>query len=208
MQRRSVLILGLALAATLTGCATEDAGAPVSAPPGSTADEVLIEAAPEAEANPVAPAAMPAADEAGQARADAWLEAVQLPPGAVREDQIPTGPTALVGSYSAWWCEPMGLATGYWTIPDTTVVEAANWLMQHPVDGLVVPVVMPIEEGELIDATTIGNVPSLDALEGIAITVARADEGVVVRAEVGAFGDTTACPPPPPGVSFGGPGQG
>lgn len=208
MQRRSVLILGLAMAATLTGCAAEGAGAPVSAPPVPTADEVSVDAAPEGEANPVVPAAMPAADAAGQARADAWLEAIQLPPGAVGEDQMPTGTTALAGSYSAWWCEPMGLATGYWTIPDTTVAGAANWLMQHPVDGLVVPVVMPIEEDDLIDAATIGNVPSLDALEGIAITVARAGEGVVVRAEVGAFGETTDCPTPPPGVSFGGPGQG
>ncbi|MCH1883269.1 hypothetical protein [Agrococcus sp. ARC_14] len=207
MRRSGVLILGFVLAAALTGCATGGAGASVSAPPAPTVDEVGADAT-ASEPNPVAPAAMPPADAAGQARADAWLQAVQLPPGAVREEGLPTGPTALVGSHSAWWCEPMGLATGYWAIPDTTVAEAANWLMLHPVDGLLVPVAVPIEESALIDATTIGNVPDLDALEGIAITVARADEGVVVRAEVGAFGDTTVCPTPPPGVAFGGPGQG
>ena len=64
------------------------------------------------------------------------------------------------------------------------------------------------DDGTHVDGATIGLVPEVGALEGVALTAALASGGVVVRAEVGAFGDTTVCPTPPPGQVLGGPGQG
>lgn len=151
---------------------------------------------------------MPEADAAGQAQADAWLEGVQLPPGAVALDAQPADAPALASQWQGWWCAPMGLATGYWRVPDMGVMEAVQWIGAHPVDGLVSPSTVQVDDGQHYDAASVGQTPSIGALEGIAFTAALAPGGVVVRAEVGAFGDTTVCPTPPPGASLGGPGQG
>lgn len=212
MRQRSSVLLTLVLVAGLTACASSDA-TPASAPEPPDASAAPITQEPEAASEEVIPEAilageMPPADEAGQQRADAWLAAVQMPAGAVASSTPPTGSSSLAMSQSGWWCQPMGLATGYWSIPDAGVIETANWLMEHPAADLIVPVDMPYPEDTDVDSATIGNVPSLDSLEGIALTIAKADDGVVVRAEVGAFGDTTVCPTPPPGSAFGGPGQG
>lgn len=204
MRRLRFLLLGLVLVGGLSACASDGAGSVASAPPAPTTNEGGGESA----SQPPDAAAVPTADASAQQRADAWLAAAVLPPGAVSSSTMPADATALSGSYQGWWCEPMGMATGYWTIPDVGVIETANWLMQHPTADLSVPVQIPYVEDETIDGVTLGNVPTMESLEGIAFTVSRAGDGVAVRAEVGAFGESTVCPTPPPGEAFGGPGQG
>ncbi|SDI01337.1 hypothetical protein [Agrococcus jejuensis] len=152
---------------------------------------------------------MPEADAAGQAQADAWLAGVVVPAGAVRLDERPRDVAFLGLQEQGWWCAPMGLAAGYWQVPDMDVIETVNWLAANPGPGLVSSMPEPYaDDGAHVDGASVGLVPELGALEGMALTAAVAPGGVVVRAEVGAFGDTTVCPTPPPGEMLGGPGQG
>ncbi|WP_425843500.1 hypothetical protein [Agrococcus sp. TSP3-2-1] len=204
MRQRRLLLLGsLMLTAGLSGCATDGVGSVGSAPstPSPDASAAPVNVSSEA-------SAAPAAGASAQQRADAWLAAAVLPPSAVSSPTMPDGAIVLEGSSQGWWCEPMGLATGYWTIPDMGVIETANWLTQHPTADLIVPVRITQAEDGSVDGATVGNVPTAGSLEGIAFTVARATDGVAVRAEVGAFGESTVCPTPAPGEAFGGPGQG
>lgn len=151
---------------------------------------------------------MPSADAAGQAQADAWLAGVVMPPGAVAVTEEPADAPQLDLQWQEWWCAPMGLATGFWRVPGAGVIDTANWLAANPGPGLLSPTPQRVEDDVVIDGAPVAHVPAVGAIEGIGLTVALASDGVVVRAEVGAFGDTTVCPTPPPGQSLGGPGQG
>lgn len=212
--RRSILCALAAL--TLAGCAAPGAPAPGAGSPSTPAPSIEELELDDHAVDPTAwPArvftdgTMPEADAAGQAQADAWLAGVVVPPGAVRLDGPPLDVPMLDLQEQGWVCAPMGLAHGYWHVPDMGVIETANWLAAHPGPGLVSPMTEPyVEDGAHVDAATVGLVPDAGALEGMALTAALAPGGVVVRAEVGAFGDTTVCPTPPPGQTLGGPGQG
>lgn len=183
------LLLGLTASGLLTACLGES-DTSATRPPHAAAS------------------AQPAPDAAAQERADAWLAAVELPEGAVAAAEAPAHAPALALQRQDWWCEPMASATGYWTIAGAGVIETANWLLAHPTAGMVVAGSgSPHPEAD-VDLASAGHVPTADALEGIAFSVARADGGVAVRAEVGAIPQEAACATPAPGEGLGGPGQG
>ena len=157
------------------------------------------------------PTAAPAdrsADAEAAATADTWLEEAVMPPGAVRSETVPDASPSFEGSYYAWPCSPMEERTGYWIVEGADVVEASNWLKEHPTADLMVPVATPLAEDMSADIVSLGNVPERDSLEGISFTVTGTEGGAAIRAEIGVFTETTVCPTLEPGVSWGGPGQG
>ncbi len=151
------------------------------------------------------PAATATRDAAALAQAQAWLDAANLPPGAVSTDT----PSVSFNGYQDWPCGPYEELEAFWVIAGMTVAEAANWLIQNPTADLITTHygLVP-EEGVPLDGATVGYVPAADLQEGIVYTVARTSDGVVVRAEVAAQTDTATCPPLPDGATHGAPGQG
>ncbi|MDF2991179.1 MAG: hypothetical protein K0S37_1693 [Microbacterium sp.] len=146
-----------------------------------------------------------AGDVAARAQAQAWLDAATLPPGAVRTDTSP----ANFSSYTGWPCGPYEQVEGFWVIPDTTVADAANWLIENPTADLITTSFSPAtEEFGAVDSATVGYIPTAGAQEGIVYTLAKKEGDVAVRAEVAAQTDTATCPPLPDGESYGAPGQG
>ncbi|RKT36902.1 hypothetical protein DEU34_1430 [Microbacterium sp. AG1240] len=144
-------------------------------------------------------------DVAALSQAQAWLDAANLPPGAVRTDTSSGSFT----SYTGWPCGPYEELEGYWVIPDTTVVDAANWLIENPTADLVTTNYGPAsEEWGPVDSATVGYIPAPDAQEGIVYTLAKKHGDVAVRAEVAAQTDTATCLPLPDGGMYGAPGQG
>lgn len=189
MPRSSLALSGAVLTLTiaLAGCAS-----------GTNEQS----AAPAESSEPTASATR---DAAALAQAQEWLDAVNLPPGALRTDTWP----ASFESYQDWPCGPYEELEGYWLISGTTVAEAANWLIQNPTADLMTTHFGLVTEDLVpIDGATVGYIPAADAQEGIVYTVARTSDGVAVRAEVAAQTDTATCPPLPDGVSYGAPGQG
>lgn len=147
-------------------------------------------------------------DNDAAAKADSWLEAVVLPPEAVRSESVPQATPPFALTYYDSPCSAMEERTRYWTIAGAKVVDTANWLKEHPTAGLMDPTPVPLSSGSEVDSAMVGNVPEQGSLEGIAFTVSRTDDGVAIRAEVAVFTDDTVCPTLPPGESWGGPGQG
>ncbi len=153
----------------------------------------------------IEPTATATKDAAALAQAQEWLDAANLPPGAVRTDT----PPASFNSYQDWPCGPYEELEGYWVIAGTTVAEAANWMIQNPTaDLMTTHVGLVPEDGVSFDGATVGYVPAADSQEGIVYTVARTGDGVAVKAEVAAQTDTATCPELPHGESYGAPGQG
>lgn len=133
MRRRSLVVSGavLAVSVALAGCAYG-----VNATAGGS-DEVL--SAPVESSAPTTP---DTADAAALSQAQEWLDAANLPAGAVRTDT----PSAGFNSYTGWPCGPYEELEGYWVVPGTTVVEAANWLIQNPTADLVTTSFGPVTE--------------------------------------------------------------
>ncbi len=178
----------------LTGCGS---GADVAEGSGNEEAPVSLKSSESA-----APAA---GHDAALAQAQVWLDAANLPPGAVRTENSP----ASFQSYTGWPCGPYEQLKGYWVIPDTTVVDAANWLIENPTADLVTTSFRPVsEDWGPIDSAIVGYIPAPEAQEGIVYTLAKMDDGVAVRAEVAAQTDTATCPPLPDGGTWGAPGQG
>lgn len=192
MRCRSVLVVGgMLLASALAACAPlEDGGAAAPAESG----------APSQTSSPP----VESVDAAAREQARSWLEAAVLPPGAVRSDTRITG----FASRTAWPCVPVEELEAFWSIPDSTVAETANWLMAHPTADLVTTAVGPVSEDPEIDFATVGYIPEEDAQEGMVYTIAKTDHGVAVRAEIAALTESAACPTLPGGASLGAPGQG
>lgn len=197
MQNRILVVPSAAMiiAVALAGCAS---GAGTVAGSGSPA----VTSAPVESGEPVAPAV---GDEAALAQAQAWLDAADLPPGAVRTEISSGG----FNSYTGWPCGPYEELEGYWVIPDTTVVDATNWLIDNPpADLMSTAVSRASEEWGPVDSAIVGYIPAPDAQEGIVYSLAKVDAGVAVRAEVAAQTDAATCPPLPDGGTYGAPGQG
>jgi hypothetical protein len=151
-----------------------------------------------------ASAPSPTVDVAAHQRAQAWLDAATLPPGAVRSETRPIG----FNSYTGWPCGPVEELEGFWTIEGTTVAAAANWLMEHPTGDLMTTAPGPVSDDPSIDSASVGYIPEAGAQEGVVYTVAKMDGGVAVRAEVAALAESAVCPPLPDGATYGAPGQG
>lgn len=146
-----------------------------------------------------------AGDAAALAQAQAWLDAANLPPGAVRTDTSPGD----FNSYTGWPCGPYEQLEGFWVIPDTTVVDAANWLLENPTADLVTTNFGPAtEESGSVDSAIVGYIPAPGAQEGIVYTLANKEGDVAIRAEVAAQTGTATCPPLSDGSVYGAPGQG
>jgi len=194
----------IATACALAGCATgpaagsssgADAGRSTKGPPPAT--EPYLGTGP----SPTAPAT-PDADAIAQA--DAWLEAVVLPAGAV-----PSGDgTSGFSSYTGWPCAPIAERQAAWLIPDAGVVDTTNWIREHPPAGLVSTAIGPYPDDIPSDSAITGFTPENRSQQGVVLTVERRGGGVAVRAEVAALGATSVCPPPPDGGEWGLPGQG
>lgn len=187
MQRGSTIIGVTALALALSACTPE-----LTVPESTPAPELTATTAGDAEA---------------QQRVDTWLDTAPMPPGAVRSAEQPSDAVFL--SYQGWTCSPMATATGYWVVDGLSIVEVSNWLLEHPVPGLMSTWTRSYEPSdEQSDAIGFGNIPELDAQEGIAFSVVKRPDGVAIRAEAGAIPEDAVCQTPAPGESFGSPGEG
>ena len=187
MRRRAVLVSAALLLVPLTSC-TASPGGPA---PSSTAAPSSTEG----------PDPMDAAEQ----QAQAWLDAAVVPPGAVRESES----LGEFSSYQGWPCQPVAELEGFWTLAGSTVPEAANWLRDNPTADLVSTAgPMRLEDDSPTDAATVGYIPADESQQGIVYTVAKADDGVIIRAEVAALTDFAVCPSLEPGATLGKPGQG
>ncbi|MCK6080176.1 hypothetical protein KZX37_06010 [Microbacterium sp. EYE_5] len=192
MRRRLPLTLAPLLALTLAGCATVDTTTAEQIEAGSTAEV-------EADAEGVV-----GADAAAQAKAQAWLDAAQLPPGAAPAD----AGVARFSSWTGWPCGPVEELEGFWSIPGATVSDTINWLRAHPTADLISTAgAYPLEESD-VQSAAIGFIPTEGAQEGVVYTVERVPDGVAVRAEVAAQTADAACPELEDGGEWGAPGQG
>lgn len=195
MRYRPALAVGsLFLAFAMTSCATPGPGSGLATP-------VAI-SEPTETPEPTAPSDSEVA--AAREQAQAWLEAANLPPGAVRSDE----PIAGFNSYTGWPCGPVEELEAFWTIPGATVADTANWLREHPTADLITTAFAPVTDDPAIDSAIVGYIPAPDSQEGIVYTVARKGDGVAVRAEIAAQTESAACPPLPDGAMYGAPGQG
>jgi len=138
-------------------------------------------------------------------QAQAWLDAANLPAGAVRTDNPPASFT----SYTGWPCGPVEELEAFWVIPDTTVRDTANWLIENPTADLITTAIGPVtDDWGPVDSAIVGYIPAPDAQEGIVYTIAKTNDGVAVRAEIAAQTELATCPPLPDGGMYGAPGQG
>lgn len=193
MRLRPLAVPGVILlaCAVLAGCASGS-----NAASGGASDAPV-----ETSASP----ASPAGDTAALAQAQAWLDATDLPSGAVPLEGTPPH----FDSFTSWPCGPYEELKGYWVVPATTVADAGNWLLENPPSGLITTRIGPLaESGPGSDSAIIGYIPTEGAQEGIVYTLATMDAGVAIRAEVAAQTDAAACPPLPDGGTYGAPGQG
>ncbi|MDR7189532.1 hypothetical protein J2Y46_002358 [Microbacterium sp. BE35] len=182
------------LAFALTSCATPVAGA-APAPP-------YLISAPTETPDPAAPS--DSEITAAREQAQIWLDAANLPPGAIRSEETIGGFT----SYTGWPCGPVEELEAFWTIPGATVSDTANWLREHPTADLITTAFAPVTDDPAIDSAMIGYIPAPDSQEGIVYTIARKGDGVAVRAEIAAQTESAVCPPLPDGGMYGAPGQG
>ncbi len=190
MRRRSALALGLSAVLLLTGCASavgDGSAAPTSEP-------TATQSAPPA-----------GVDAAAEEQAQAWLDAAVVPTGAVRVTEKPVS----FGSYQGWPCQPVAQLEGYWTVADSTVAGAANWLRDNATADLVSTASgMAWPEDPNLDGVLIGYIPADESQQGVVYTVAKMDSGVAIRAEVAALSASATCPSLAPGEMLGKPGQG
>ncbi|WP_194764868.1 hypothetical protein [Microbacterium sp. UFMG61] len=191
MQRSPLLVVGVIAIAILTGCSAsagdsaDAGGSPPSHTPTSAATESV--------------------DSAAEDQARAWLDATTLPPGAVTVETNPGG----FHSYQGWPCQPVVQLEGFWSVPDTTVASAVNWLKANPTADLIGTTGgPPMPENPDIDEATVGYSPADDSQQGVVYTVSKAGDDVVIRAEVAALTADATCPSLPPGTTLGKPGQG
>lgn len=194
MRRRSVLVVGTVfLALSLSACASADAGGEVAASSETRAPS---------ETNTPAPSET--TDAAARERAQTWLDAATLPPGAVRSE-VKIGDFT---SFTGWPCGPVEELEAFWTIPDATVSDTANWLRENPTADLMTTAVGPYADDPAIGSAIVGYIPEPGAQEGIVYTIAGTSDGVAVRAEIAALTASAVCPPLPDGGMYGAPGQG
>ncbi|MGV9768288.1 hypothetical protein ACWDR7_02215 [Microbacterium sp. NPDC003461] len=111
-------------------------------------------------------------------------------------------------SWTGWPCGPIEELEAYWTIPDMSIADTANWLMANPTADLVTTAVGPVPTDSPSDAATVGYTPADRSQQGIVYTVVSTSDGVAVRAEIAALTESATCPTPPGGGMWGLPGQG
>lgn len=190
MRRRSALLFSISALLVLTGCAPAAGGgaaAPTSVPTPSSSTDSGSETA------------------AAEQQAQAWLDAAAVPPGAVRVAEKPVS----FHSYQGWPCTPVAELEGYWTLNDSTVAGAANWLRDNPTADLVSTAVgSPWAEDPNLDGVLVGYIPADESQQGVVYTVSKMESGVAIRAEVAALTTSATCPSLAPGEMLGKPGQG
>lgn len=137
-------------------------------------------------------------------QAQSWLAAASLPPGAVVAD-FPGS----YNSYTGWPCGPYEQLEENWVVPDTTVIDAANWMIENPTPGLISTRSWPLtDHGTPMTSVSVGYVPIPEAQEGIVFTYGESGDDVTIRAEVAAQVEGATCPPLPDGSMYGAPGMG
>jgi hypothetical protein len=203
MRRRLLPLAGLVLVGMLTGCTTlfgegasEEAAEPAPVMPDP----------PATSGTPVPDSPVESSDPAARERVEGWLAAAALPPGAERISDAPEH--GLFHSWYGWPCTPVEELDAYWTIDGADVGTTVTWLSENPTPGMVVPVPIILPPGDEVSDVSIGQVPEPGVQEGIVYSVAKADGGVVVRAQMAALAANATCPSLPPGTEMGGVGQG
>ncbi|MEV7963115.1 hypothetical protein [Oerskovia paurometabola] len=208
MRSRSGLVIGaLFVTLSVTGCAAPaPASAPVSVPAaGDDGDGGPATPGPVAVTSSGEATSAPGADgAAARERAQAWLDAAVVPPGAIRSDSS----VATFTSFTGWSCGPVEELEAFWKIPGATVSETANWLRENPTADLVTTAWAPVPDDPPVDSAMVGNAPASSSHEGVVYTVMRTGDGVAVRAEIAALVAPGPCAPPPGGGTWGAPGQG
>lgn len=140
-------------------------------------------------------------DTAAQHKAKVWLAGVVVPADAVKVDSKPAD-HFLDDVGHLWRCSPMVKTTGYWTVKGGNVTDVGNWLMAHPSDGLTTLGTQWPESTPSPDLANVDDNRSPTTVEGISFTVARSNDGVVIRAEVGIVPTQSVCQTPPPGQIY------
>ena len=204
-------VAGIALLALLAvGCTFQPVTPPVSTSSSSPDASEPPDATPVENDDTDEPAQPTIANGSDDPRAvatvDGWIAELPVPPVAVRVDQVAN--SMLDSSRQGWWCSPMALKTAFWTVDGLSLADTYNWMLERSSPGLMSTSTRAMTPDESIDSTSFGRVPSLESLEGMAVTIVKTPTGSAIRAESGAFAPDTVCPTPEPGASFGGPGQG
>lgn len=199
-QQGVLLLSAVLIAAGLSGCAS--ASAPAAVPTSTAVDAPTSTPSP----TPSPTVSMSSADAEAQQRAEAWLAATPVPPGAQRTESSPSSLYAT--QWQGWVCTPTMTVIAYWTVEDMTPGEAMNWMIANPTPGLVLSRTAPDDGTGDYDMISMGATPEGDSLQGIAFTYAKMPAGSAIRAEVGATPTGAICPTPPDGGVWGGPGEG
>lgn len=144
-------------------------------------------------------------DAASIIQADAWLDAIALPEGAVRTDDS----TRLHTSFAGWICAPIAGRQGEWLVPNAGVDDTIDWIRENPPAGLRATTSAGSFGGAPPPTSaTVAFTPEDLSQQGVLFRVDRRGTGVAVQADVVALGSTSVCPTPDPGTRFGLPGQG
>ncbi|RWZ49533.1 hypothetical protein ELQ90_12235 [Labedella phragmitis] len=199
MRHISALIAIAILALGLTGCSDPD---PISAGDADASSSPSPTSQTDGSAGEFAISG--SADPEAQAQARTWLESVELPAGATHADAR----VARFDSFTGWPCGPVAELETFWSIPNSTMGETANWLMDNPPAELLSTAVGPLPNDASLKSAIVGFVPEEGAQEGIVFTLQKTQDGVAVRAEVAAQTDDATCPDLPDGEGYGAPGQG
>lgn len=196
MHNRLAFGTAILAALALTGCATGQTSVSAPAPEAATTSESTP---PSADV-----IASGSADEQARAQAQAWLDEVSLPPGTTTA----ASNVATFLSFTGWPCGPVSELEAFWLVPDATLSDTADWLDEHPPNGLVSVWGDHRPEGMNSDGMSLGYVPEIGAQEGIVYTLRIVPDGVAVRAEIAAQSADASCPELPDGAEYGAPGMG
>jgi hypothetical protein len=196
MRHRLTFAASVLAVLALAGCATGQTPAGTPAPAAATTPE------PTPSPSGVIPSG--SHDEQAQAQAQAWLDDISLPPGTTAA----TSTVASFLSYTGWPCGPVSELEAFWLVPDATLSDTADWLDEHPADGLVSVWGDQRPDGMNSEGMALGYIPEPGAQEGIVYTLLTVPDGVAVRAEIAAQTAEASCPELPDGAQYGAPGMG
>lgn len=194
------IAVGAVLVVTsIAGCASR---------PGSIGSAPTSEATVAAPVTPE-PSLSPAPDPAADARAQAWMDSLPVPPAAKRVEDSPSSSFSMIST--AWLCNPTIVKDAYWGVDGMSLPETTRWMSEHPAPGLFSSLYGPISDDRTSPGamTSFGLTPQEnDPFQGIFVVIAQTEHGSAIHAQAGTYPESAVCPTPEPGTSFGGLGQG
>lgn len=207
-HRGAAIIAALSVVAfgvSLAGCSgihssrSDAAGLPFSAPTRT------LSASPAPQRGPAFPSRQPDATAAAGTMAAARdrLAHALVPPAAVSSATRPDGVASALAM--GFWCQPMVDATGYWTVPGTSVEEVVDYLKTHPPQGLTLAGVTGSNAAgdTSVVAQVVEYAASVDAQNGLVYEVTPIGSGAGIRADAFLVPPNATCATAPPGGALG-----